>query len=174
MGRYLGQWAPLGFWNFIPEQVQNLKKLVKHLKKVCCHTGNFRDTNHCRAVGPSPSLPRLVMRCSRRRGGRPQGSDRNYQWTGHIASCFLVIYYTVGLIQHVTSSSDDLLKSLSSGQSVISSKIPGYFSLFWWEYRRPQTLSSKTLGDNLESLLVLSVRDSWCSHLSQQQCRPHF
>lgn len=33
MGRYLGQWAPLGFWNFIPEQVQNLEKLVKHLKK---------------------------------------------------------------------------------------------------------------------------------------------
>lgn len=102
MGRYLGQWEPPVFWNFIPGEVQNPDKLVKYLLKACCHTGHFRDTNHCRVVGPSPSLPSPVRHCSRRRGGRPQGLDRNYQRTGHTASCFLVIYYTVGLIQHTS------------------------------------------------------------------------
>ena len=43
-GKYLGQWAPPVFWNFTPEQVQNLEKLVKYLEKVCCHPGNSRET----------------------------------------------------------------------------------------------------------------------------------
>jgi len=42
-GKYLGQWAPLVFWNFIPEQVQNPKKLVKYLEKLCCYPGNSRE-----------------------------------------------------------------------------------------------------------------------------------
>ncbi|KAK4815631.1 hypothetical protein QYF61_005193 [Mycteria americana] len=44
MDKCLGQWTPPVFWNFTPEQVQNPEKLVEYLEKVCCHHGNFRET----------------------------------------------------------------------------------------------------------------------------------
>jgi len=42
MGKCLGWWALLVFWNFTPEQVQNPVKLVEHLEEVCCDPGNSR------------------------------------------------------------------------------------------------------------------------------------
>jgi len=44
MGKCLGGWAPLVFWNFTPEQVQNPDKLAEYLEEVCCHSGNSRET----------------------------------------------------------------------------------------------------------------------------------
>ncbi|KAK4818255.1 hypothetical protein QYF61_009430 [Mycteria americana] len=44
MGKCLGWWEPPVFWNFTPEQVQNPEKLVEYLEKVCCHSGNSRET----------------------------------------------------------------------------------------------------------------------------------
>lgn len=43
-GKHLEQWAPPVLWNFSPEQVQNLERLVKYLAKLCCHPGNSRET----------------------------------------------------------------------------------------------------------------------------------
>lgn len=43
MGKCRRLWALPLFQN-IPEQVQNLEKLIKYLEKVCCHPGNFRET----------------------------------------------------------------------------------------------------------------------------------
>lgn len=43
MGKYLGQWTPPVFYNFTPEQVQNLEKGVKYLEKVYCCPGNSRE-----------------------------------------------------------------------------------------------------------------------------------
>ncbi|KAK4832073.1 hypothetical protein QYF61_020629 [Mycteria americana] len=42
MGKCLSYWTPPVFWNFTPEQAQNPEKLVKY--KVCCHSGNSRET----------------------------------------------------------------------------------------------------------------------------------
>ncbi|KAK4806232.1 hypothetical protein QYF61_013376 [Mycteria americana] len=44
MGKCLSYWAPPGFWNFTPEQVQNPEKLVEYLEKVCCHPDNSKET----------------------------------------------------------------------------------------------------------------------------------
>ncbi|KAK4806240.1 hypothetical protein QYF61_013384 [Mycteria americana] len=44
MGKCLSYWAPPGFWNFTPEQVQNPEKLVEYLEKVCRHPANSRET----------------------------------------------------------------------------------------------------------------------------------
>jgi len=44
MGKCLGWWASLAFLNFIPKQVQNPEKRVEYLEEVCCHPGNFRET----------------------------------------------------------------------------------------------------------------------------------
>jgi len=44
MGKYLGWWTSLVFWNFTPEQVQNPDKLIEYLEEVCCHPGISRDT----------------------------------------------------------------------------------------------------------------------------------
>jgi len=44
MGKYLGQWTPAKFFKLTPEQLQNLDELVKYLQKVCCHSGNSRET----------------------------------------------------------------------------------------------------------------------------------
>jgi len=44
MGRCLGQWAPPVCFKLTPEQVHNPDNLVKYLKKVCYHPGNFRET----------------------------------------------------------------------------------------------------------------------------------
>jgi len=44
MDKSLGQWAFQVFWNFTPDHVQNPDKLVKYLEKVCCHSGNSRET----------------------------------------------------------------------------------------------------------------------------------
>jgi len=44
MGKFLGQLAPLVFWNFTPEQVQNPDKLAEYLEEVCCHPRNSRET----------------------------------------------------------------------------------------------------------------------------------
>jgi len=40
----MGHCAPLVFWNFTPEQVQNPDKIVEYLEEVCCHLGNSRET----------------------------------------------------------------------------------------------------------------------------------
>ncbi|KAK4806253.1 hypothetical protein QYF61_013397 [Mycteria americana] len=44
MGKCLSYWAPPGFWNFTPEQVQNPEKLAEYLEKVCRHPANSRET----------------------------------------------------------------------------------------------------------------------------------
>ena len=44
MGKYLGQRALPGFWNFSLEQVQDPEQLEKYLEEVCCHPGNSRET----------------------------------------------------------------------------------------------------------------------------------
>jgi len=44
IGKCLGQWAPLVCFKLIPEQTQNPDNLVKYLQKVCCHSGNSRET----------------------------------------------------------------------------------------------------------------------------------
>lgn len=44
MEKYQGQRAPLVFWIFIHEQVQNPKKLLKYLEKLCCEPVNSRGT----------------------------------------------------------------------------------------------------------------------------------
>jgi len=64
MGKYLGQWTPPVFFKLTPEQVQNPDELVKYLKKVCCHPGNSRDTNHHNVLGSGPRLPSPVQHCS--------------------------------------------------------------------------------------------------------------
>lgn len=44
MCKCLGQWAPQVLWNFSPEQVQNLERLVKYLEELYYHPGNSRET----------------------------------------------------------------------------------------------------------------------------------
>jgi len=61
MGKYLGQWAPLVCFKLALEQVQNLNNLVKYLQKVCCHPGNFRDTNNFNMLGSGPRLSSPVQ-----------------------------------------------------------------------------------------------------------------
>lgn len=174
MGRYLGHWVPPGFWNFIPEQVQNPEKLVKLLEKSTLSHWQFQRHKSLQSSGaqPIPTKTCYVLFKEERR----KTSWLRQELSVKKARCFLFSsdLYSGAYSVHVTSSSGDLLKSSSSVHFTISSKIPGYFSLFWWEYGRFQILSSKTVGDNLESLLVLSLRGSRHSHPSQQQCRPHF
>jgi len=64
MGRCLGQWAPPVSLKLTPEQVQNPDKLVKYLRKVCCHPGNSRDTDHHNVLGSGAHLPSPVQHCS--------------------------------------------------------------------------------------------------------------
>jgi len=44
MGKYVGQWTSPMFFKLAPENVQDPDKLVKYLKKLCCHPGNSRET----------------------------------------------------------------------------------------------------------------------------------
>lgn len=59
MGKCLGQWAPQVLWNFSPEQVQNLERLVKHLEELCCYPGDSRETK------PTATCCGLALRLQR-------------------------------------------------------------------------------------------------------------
>jgi len=58
MGKCLGWWASLVFWNFTPEQVQNSDKLVEYLEEVCCLgiPGRLKLLQ-CVGVWPTPTEP---------------------------------------------------------------------------------------------------------------------
>jgi len=73
IGKCLGQWAPLVFWNFNPEQMQNRDKLVEYLEEVCCHPGNSRETQITATCWGLARVHRALfntIQCSKGEGGK--------------------------------------------------------------------------------------------------------